>query len=275
MRRDARRRAEKENWWNNKKILTGGSIAVIAFAFIIGVTAFSNNDKNSASENKINSNQIISLVPEDDGNVTNTESASTQIGNSVEESAAAQNNTTNTNSGSEVSNTTNNANETKTNTTTNKTKSNTAASVNAEQTNIQTEKEVSFVWPVEGEILKAFSIDNLLYSATLDEWVTHNGIDIRADKTAVVKAAADGTVKSIKNDPRYGLTVVIEHDGDYKTVYSNLLTAEFVVEGEKVTQGQTIGTVGNTATFEISDDSHLHFELLKSSEYVDPTIYLK
>ena len=54
-----------------------------------------------------------------------------------------------------------------------------------------------------------------------------------------------------------------------------LLTAEFVVEGEQVKQGQTIGTVGSSATFEIADEPHLHFEILKDSIYVDPSIYIK
>ena len=109
----------------------------------------------------------------------------------------------------------------------------------------------------------------------MQEWVTHNGIDIKADKTTVVKASAEGKVKSIKNDPRFGITVVIEHVNGYSSVYSNLLTAEFVKEGEEVTQGQTIGTVGNTATFEIADSPHLHFEILKDNENLDPEIYLK
>ena len=67
-----------------------------------------------------------------------------------------------------------------------------------------------------------------MYSETLQEWVVHNGIDIKADKTTVVKAAAAGKVSSIKNDPRYGLTITIEHSNGFKTVYANLLTAEFV-----------------------------------------------
>ena len=136
-------------------------------------------------------------------------------------------------------------------------------------------KNPVFQMPVEGEIIKKFAKTNLVYSNTLGEWVTHNGIDIKADKTTVVKAAEEGTIKSIKNDPRYGLTIVIDHSNDYSTVYSNLLSAEFVVVGEKVEKGQTIGTVGNTATFEIADDPHLHFEILHNSENLDPELYFK
>ena len=139
----------------------------------------------------------------------------------------------------------------------------------------ETKKELTFVKPTEGEIICEYAKDNLIYSETLKEWITHTAIDIKADKTSVIKSAANGVVKSIVNDPRYGLTVVIEHDDGYETVYSNLLTAEFVVVGEEIAQGQTIGTAGNTASFESSMECHLHFELLKDGEYLDPTIYLK
>lgn len=63
--------------------------------------------------------------------------------------------------------------------------------------------EPSFVAPVSGEIIKDFASDNLVYSKTLDEWTTHYGIDIRADKMGVVAASEAGVVESIKNDPRY------------------------------------------------------------------------
>ena len=139
----------------------------------------------------------------------------------------------------------------------------------------ESKKEITFIKPTEGEIICEYAKDNLVYSETLKEWITHTAIDIKADKTSVIKSAADGIVKSIINDPRYGLTVVIQHDDGYETVYSNLLTAEFVVEGEEVVQGQTIGTAGNTAAFESGMETHLHFELLKDGEYLDPAIYLK
>lgn len=144
-----------------------------------------------------------------------------------------------------------------------------------ENKNAEVANQTEFIFPVEGEIIKEFAKDNLIYSETLEEWITHTGIDIKAEKASVVKAVADGTVKSIKNDPRYGLTITIEHSNGFVSSYSSLLTAEFVKEGEKVSKGQTIGTVGNSAVFEVSEDSHLHFELIKDGSNINPEIYLK
>lgn len=136
-------------------------------------------------------------------------------------------------------------------------------------------KDPSFNYPVEGEIIQNYAKEQLVYSQTLGEWITHEGIDIKANKTAVINASADGKVKYIKNDPRYGLTVIMEHANGFSSVYSNLLTAEFVSVGEELKAGQPIGTVGNTAAFEILDEPHLHFEILKEGEAVDPNMYLK
>jgi len=195
------------------------------------------------------------------------EEASSSIGKTVEESKKEENQENKTNDNkveSKEENKTENKTETKTE---NKPKTETKAPVII--------PDPSFIKPVEGEIVKEYSKENLIYSETLKEWTTHTGVDIQAELTTVVKASAEGTVKSIKNDPRYGLTVIIEHVNGFETRYSNLLTAEFVKVGEKVTSGQTIGTVGNTASFEVLDKSHIHFEILKNSEYLDPTTYIK
>lgn len=171
------------------------------------------------------------------------------------------------------SNNDNNSNNYNANDMSNSTQTNNETSSNEKQED--DEPEPTFTKPVEGEIVKQYAKEKLLYSNTLKEWTTHLGIDIKADKTTVVKSSADGVIKSIKNDPRYGLTVVIEHSKGFSSVYSNLLTAEFVVAGETVKAGQTIGTIGSTATFEILDDPHLHFEILKDGYNVDPEMYIK
>ena len=225
--------------------------------------------------------EMTNIAQNNAQNIENTQSASTDMGKTVEESKneiSTKNAINNTTTNSISNNTTNNVN---TNASKNTTKSNTnmtkttTSTANANNNNSQTSKELSFEKPVEGEIVKEYAKDNLIYSETLKEWVTHMGIDIKADKTTVVKAAEAGTVKSIKNDPRYGLTIVIEHSNNMQTVYSNLLTSEFVVEGEKVEKGQSIGTVGNTAVFEIADEPHVHFEILKDSIPEEPSIYIK
>lgn len=276
MRRDSRRGKNRENEKNfENKFLISGSIVLVLIATIIICIVLYAKQINSKSNSGMTAEKLSSLTKTNtmQGNniitgETNTESASSSIGKSVEQSANSTSNEINNKStGNNVA-----SNSTTSN---NKKKSSKSNSKATEEKGEVVKKEINFIQPVEGKIIKEFAKDNLVYSTTLEEWVTHLGVDIRADKTTVVKAAADGVVRSIKNDPRYGLTVVINHDDQYQTVYSNLLTAEFVVEGESITQGQTIGTVGNTAVFEVSDESHLHFEILKDSVQVDPNIYIK
>ncbi len=133
--------------------------------------------------------------------------------------------------------------------------------------------ELHFIAPLQGEITKDFSDSSLVYSETLEEWTVHLGIDIKAEKGSAVSASEQGTVESIKNDPRYGLTVTIAHENGYKTIYSNLLSAEFVAEQQEVEKGQTIGSVGDNAAFEIADEPHLHFEMKRDGETVNPSNY--
>lgn len=281
MRRDSNRRQRPGQSFENKVLIAGGVILLLIIGLIIGMSIYSDSMNKNAKQ--FSSEEIASLVPnnkEDNIITSEAESASSSIGKSVDESKNTTNNAVNN---TVTKNTTKQSNTT--NTTTNiasksvsKSKKNAKNSTkqdNTTQSTTKETKEVSFTKPVEGDVIREFAKDNLVYSETLQEWVTHLGIDIKANKTTVVKASADGTIRSIKNDPRYGLTIIIDHDDGYQTIYSNLLTTEFVVEGEKVKQGQSIGTVGNTAVFEISDESHLHFEILKDSEQLDPNIYIK
>lgn len=289
MRRNSRLR-KNDKAFDKVIMYSGIGVAVLA-VIVFALLMYSKSLNNQVQESKLSADKIASIVD----NSTNTESASTSIGKSVEEQEESKNeldlaNTVNeantTNSVANALNSSNNSNKnlaSNTNNSSGNANSNTSNSTtkqtNSETTNTEKEtiskKELNFEKPVEGEITKEFAKENLIYSQTLQEWVTHTGIDIKAEKTTVVKAAEEGTVKSIKNDPRYGLTIVIEHQEGFQTIYSNLLTSEFVTEGEKVTKGQTIGTVGNTAVFEVADEPHLHFEILKDSTAVDPSIYLK
>jgi murein DD-endopeptidase MepM/ murein hydrolase activator NlpD len=135
-------------------------------------------------------------------------------------------------------------------------------------------KGQSFIMPVIGGVTFAFAQDRLVYSKTLEEWRTHSGTDLAADRGTPVKVVADGVVSEIKNDPRFGITVIVEHPDGIKTVYANLAGDDMVNPNQKLKQGDIIGCVGNTALFESAEQSHLHFEVLKDNEPVDPETFL-
>ena len=257
--------------------IAGGILSLSVIAFIAIFILYGSGNKAETQMARFNTTVV------DDYMLNTTEQTSSQMGRTVnevqEEANEVLNETVEKTDDTEedttkyaVNTSKSQANSIKEDKTTDTNNANTTEENKAEE---KKEKDPEFAMPVEGDILREYAKDKLVYSTTLDEWITHNGIDITAEKTTVVKAAAEGTVKSIKNDPRYGLTVVIEHANGFSSVYSNLLTAEFIEEGEKVKQGQTIGTVGNTATFEIADESHLHFEILKDNTNVDPQLYIK
>ena len=305
MRRETRKKEEMDT-----KIIKLASIGVTILAVIVvALLIYGSKLNKEVKDGSLSSEQLASLVNKTPDNLENTERTSTEMGKTVEEAKkeenqtenSSKNSTTNTNitnsttTNSVKENTNKNSNTTNsltkkdnTSTTNNLTKQTTAqagknstdsknssANETSKNDTKETSKELDFQKPVDEDIIKEFAKDNLLFSQTLQEWTVHTGIDIKAEKTTVVKSAEAGTVKSIKNDPRYGLTIVVSHDNGFETVYSNLLTSEFVVEGEKVDKGQSLGTVGNTAAFEVADDSHLHFEILKDSVQVDPSIYIK
>lgn len=261
------RKPKKVDSLNMMLYITGGIFVIALIAFGITFVTYSNKYSSEDSDAKY-------LAQFETNEIGDTASASTSIGKTIEES---KNETVN----NEISNGANANNVVKTyqnseNRSVEETKKTTTNNnVKKVSDTKEDKKDPTFEKPLDGELLREFAKDNLVYSETLKEWITHYGIDIKAERATVVKAAEEGTVQSIKNDPRYGLTIIIEHNNGYKTLYANLLTTEFVSEGEKVSKGQTIATVGDSAVYEIVDESHLHFEILKDNENINPGDYLK
>jgi len=139
-------------------------------------------------------------------------------------------------------------------------------------TKSQSNATLSLIKPVNGDVIMEFAVTKLTYSKTLDEWTTHKGVDLKADLGTDVVAAMNGIVTKVYNDSRLGNTVEIKN-GSYITRYSNLEDDVSVKVGQAVQQGSVIGKVGNTAKFEIAEDPHVHFELLKDGNYIDPMQY--
>ncbi|MGD6841501.1 peptidoglycan DD-metalloendopeptidase family protein [Bacillus infantis] len=102
-------------------------------------------------------------------------------------------------------------------------------------------------WPADGVLSDCFGTRN----------GAHKGIDIASDPGTPVYAAEEGSVTRSYYSDSYGNVIFIKHPNGTETVYAHLQDRR-AAEGEKVLQGQTIGTMGNTGD---SSGVHLHFEV--------------
>lgn len=129
--------------------------------------------------------------------------------------------------------------------------------------------------PVEGDLVSLYSMDRLSYNPTTRDWRTHDGVDIQAAPGSEVRCAADGTVASVMTDEAMGTVVTVRHEGGFLTRYGNLAEDPGVEEGQKLRRGETLGAIGTGALMEAGLEPHLHFELCRDGESVDPTDYLE
>lgn len=132
------------------------------------------------------------------------------------------------------------------------------------------EPESRYQPPVDGSIIRIFAINSLIYSETLNQWMTHSGVDIAGSKGSEVRSIAEGTVENVYNDDMLGMTVVISHANGCVSVYSNLDENVEVEIGDAVKSRQVVGRIGSTAISECLERSHLHFELHINGEPVNP-----
>lgn len=98
----------------------------------------------------------------------------------------------------------------------------------------------------------------------------HFGMDFTANTSTEIYATGDAVVKEIKRSKRgYGNHIILDHGFGYETLYAHL--SDFNVrEGQKVKRGDVIGFVGNTG---FSSGPHLHYEVIKNGEKLNPINY--
>ncbi len=128
--------------------------------------------------------------------------------------------------------------------------------------------------PVKGKLQWSFAVEELVYSPTLKQWMTHSGIDIAAAKGTEVHTPWGGTVDLVYEDDSLGVMVEVLHSGGLRTVYANLAAEPPVQEGQRLNAGDAIGQVGDTALAECAEPTHLHFEIYKDDQAVDPLDYI-
>ena len=122
--------------------------------------------------------------------------------------------------------------------------------------------------PVSGRVLNAYSGDELVYSSTLGDWRTHNGVDYACAQDAQVCAPAAGKVTAVDTDSRWGSVVCIEDSAG--RIWRVCGTTDPAVHtGDEVSVGQTLGRAGSIPN-ECAEETHIHLEVLQGEQYLDP-----
>ncbi len=124
-----------------------------------------------------------------------------------------------------------------------------------------------YLLPLNSTVSKSFSDGNMVFSKTMNDWRTHDGIDIKGNIGDNAVAINDGKVTAVYNDALWGDVIEIEHGNGLKAKYCGIkseLKADATVK-----QGQVIGTV-TQIPIEKEDGVHVHLETSVEDKTVDP-----
>lgn len=131
-------------------------------------------------------------------------------------------------------------------------------------------EDVTMILPVSGTVKTDFSLTVPVFSATMEDWRVHQGIDYLTESETEVVAVADGVVDQVYVSELMGLTVEILHADGTRSIYQSLGGEAEVIAGQEVLQGDRIGQTGTSADSECLEGTHLHFALLRNGVYLDP-----
>ncbi len=123
------------------------------------------------------------------------------------------------------------------------------------------------IWPVSGYLSSGFGYRKSPFTSKSEH---HEGIDIVAPAGTPIRAAAAGRVRFTGYKSGYGKLVEIDHGFGYVTVYGHCQTIK-VSNGQKVTRGDIIATVGRTGS---ATGNHLHYAIKVSGAWVNPLNYI-
>ena len=126
-----------------------------------------------------------------------------------------------------------------------------------------------------GTVINEYSGGELVRSETLGVWKTHDGADIAAPEGTAVSSMMQGVVSEVKEDPLWGICVVIDHGDSVIGHYCGLAANVNVKAGQEVAMGEIIGQVGNTADAECKLEPHLHFGVTVGGAWTDPIKFVE
>lgn len=127
----------------------------------------------------------------------------------------------------------------------------------------------SFALPFGTRIVKDYSGGEMVKSATMGDWRVHNGVDFAGEQDAPVVAIQAGTVKSVAQDPLWGVVLTMDHGQGVTARYCGLAQGSTPKEGQALGKGEQVGIIAQIPC-ESAEGVHLHLEVLVNGKIADP-----
>lgn len=132
----------------------------------------------------------------------------------------------------------------------------------------------NLTWPVQGEVLMEYSMENPVYYSTLEQYGYSNGMVIQSERGQEVYSSADGTVSKVEYTDEYGWTVTVDLGDGYEATYGQLEEIR-VSEGDSIVTGAVIAEVAKPSRKYTVEGDNLYFSLKQNENTVDPLDYLE
>lgn len=129
-------------------------------------------------------------------------------------------------------------------------------------------------WPLEGDVILNYSMDQTVYFATLDQYKYNPALIIAGKVNDPVNVAATGKITDISANEETGVTVTMDLGNGYQAVYGQLKEVLYK-EGATVEAGNAIGYIAEPTKYYSVEGSNLYFELQKDNEPVNPMEFMQ
>lgn len=129
-------------------------------------------------------------------------------------------------------------------------------------------------WPVRGNVLLDYSMDQTIYFPTLDQYKCNPGLVIQSDVSTPVAAPANAKVVAVGSNEEIGNYVTLDLGNDYTAICGQLKEV-CAVEGEYLEAGQTLGYVSEPTKYYSVEGVNVFFELQHEGKTVDPLDYME
>lgn len=147
------------------------------------------------------------------------------------------------------------------------------APVSANVTQLSFDENTKLKWPIEGNIILDYNMENTIYFPTLDSYKCNPAIMIQGEKGLEVMAGVTGIVEKVSIDDEIGNYVTLDLGNEYKLTFGQLENIS-VQEGQTINSDTCIGVVAEPTKYYTKEGTNLYYMLTKSGEPCDPVDYL-